>query len=772
MKIVLALAAITAAIRTDLSASAQEKTLEQEWSAELQEPETKVKEYQSPIQRVVALLTEMKAQLEKEAETDQELYDKMVCWCETSEKEKTKAIADADAKDTDLVAEIEERAARHGVLSTEIAQAKKDIGEENAALAEALGIREKEQGEFMTEEKESVQALTNLKNAIQVLSKHHGGSFAQLASPVLTSLGTVLRDLATKHEMALGDHEDGKNAKLSIKTALISLGSSDASGEEAMATRSLKIALDAYGAEDVVVPLKFAARVLAAAAAKESPKVSGSSFFQRSTQPAGAGESYAPASGVIFGILKQMKEDFETSLSQAQKDEVKGQEDYAALKQTKEEQIAATKAMLESMTAELASNKKALFDAKEDLELTRETRSADVEFLRNLKVTCGDLDHQWEQRSKMRTEEIKAVSEAIAIITEDDNADMLRKTVTLLQTDSVSSRSTASEKMLRFRAVSVLQKLARQPDFDDLLSAWRGRKADVPSLSMESPRAKLSTLAMSVQLDAFTKVKEAMDQMVAELKAESAEEVKLKEFCVTEFNENEQTTYTKTEEKEDLERKMEQLTTLKERLTKEIEEAKTTIANTEIEIKKAGESREKENAEFQTTVADQRATQTILKKALAKLNSFYKKKALLQEAQTPPVHFQPMKKNAGSSPVIGMIEQIIEESVAVESESMTAEAEAQKDYETFVKDSNDLIDKLNNDVTEKTKAVATADEEHIQAESDHAATVTELESLASYKADLHDQCDFVLKNFDIRQKARLQEIEAIQEAKAILSGSM
>merc|ERR1719375_288092 len=122
-----------------------------------------------------------------------------------------------------------------------------------------------------------------------------------------------------------------------------------------------------------------------------------------------------------------------------------------------------------------------------------------------------------------------------------------------------------------------------------------------------------------------------MDQMVAELKAEQAEEVKFKEYCVSSLNENEQQTYTKTEEKEDLERKMEQLTTLKERLTKEIEEAKTTIADTEIEIKKAGETREKENAEFQTTVADQRATQSILKKALAKLESFYKKKALLQE---------------------------------------------------------------------------------------------------------------------------------------------
>merc|ERR1719156_403643 len=291
---------------------------------------------------------------------------------------------------------------------------------------------------------------------------------------------------------------------------------------------------------------------------------------------------------------------------------------------------------------------------------------------------------------------------------------------------------------------------------------------------MESPRAKLSALAMSVQLDAFTKVKEAMDQMVAELKEQQAEEVKLKEHCTTEFNENEQQTYTKTEEKEDLERKMEQLTTLKERLTKEIEEAKTTIANTELEIKKAGEAREKENAEFQTTIADQRATQTILKKALAKLESFYKKKSLLQHAQmpTPPVHFQPMKKNAGSSPVMGLIEQIIEESVATENEAMQAEQEAQAGYEAFVKDSTSLIADLNASIVEKTKAHATADEELIQSGTDHDSTVSELESLSKAKADLHEECDFVLKNFDIRQKARLQEIEAIQEAKAILSGSM
>merc|ERR1719301_366696 len=250
---------------------------------------------------------------------------------------------------------------------------------------------------------------------------------------------------------------------------------------------------------------------------------------------------------------------------------------------------------------------------------------------------------------------------------------------------------------------------------------------------MESPRAQLGMLAVSVQLDAFTKVKEAMDKMVAELKAQQAEEVKLKEFCTTEFNQNEKQTYEKTEEKEDLELEIEKLTALIERLTKEMEEAEKQIADTKLEIKKAGESREKENAEFQTTIADQRATQNILKKALAKLEGFYKKKALLQQKQTPPVHFQPMKKNAGSSPVMGLIEQIIEESVAVEEAAITSETTAQADYEKFVKDGNALIDELTAAITEKTAEKATAEADKVQAIADKDAAVAELESLAEYK---------------------------------------
>merc|ERR1719498_1225383 len=136
--------------------------------------------------RVVALLKKMKAELEAEADKESEMYDKMVCWCETNEKEKKKAIADAEAKDIELSSEIEARAAKFGEQATEIDRLKKQIAEDTAALKEATAIREKQAAAFSATEKELMQNVVNVKNAIEVLSKHHSAAFVQMDAPVMS----------------------------------------------------------------------------------------------------------------------------------------------------------------------------------------------------------------------------------------------------------------------------------------------------------------------------------------------------------------------------------------------------------------------------------------------------------------------------------------------------------------------------------------------------------------------------------------------------------
>jgi len=344
--------------------------------------------------------------------------------------------------------------------------------------------------------------------------------------------------------------------------------------------------------------------------------------------------------------------------------------------------------------------------------------------------------------------------------------------VTFLQVDSQ-----AEMRVRRSRAVSSLRAAAKSPVFeaDDLLAAWHGRQGAHATLGAAAgPRMRLSTLAVSVSLDSFTKIKEAMDKMTADLKNEQQEEVKFKTYCGKELDANEKATYKKTEQKEDLQALIEKLTKNVKKLSAQIAGANAQIADTELAITKSSQVREGENSEFQTTVADQRATQDILTKALVRLQDFYKKAkggALLQKAaQTPPVKFNSFKTNAGASPVLGMIQQIIEDSKALEAEAVAGETEAQASYEKFVKDSNGVIQALSDSVASKTSASATAKENKEQAKSDLDSANGELESLALTETNLHGECDWVLKNFAARQKARLDEMEAIGQAKAILSG--
>merc|ERR1719443_1476210 len=79
------------------------------------------------IQKVVTLLEEMKAQVEKEGAEDTEAYDKYKCWCETSETEKTAAVEAAQKTIAELEAFLEEAAGKTGELKTSIAGLDEEI---------------------------------------------------------------------------------------------------------------------------------------------------------------------------------------------------------------------------------------------------------------------------------------------------------------------------------------------------------------------------------------------------------------------------------------------------------------------------------------------------------------------------------------------------------------------------------------------------------------------------------------------------------------------
>merc|ERR1719482_1900034 len=147
------------------------------------------------------------------------------------------------------------------------------------------------------------------------------------------------------------------------------------------------------------------------------------------------------------------------------------------------------------------------------------------------------------------------------------------------------------------------------------------------SVAQKVGNPRLATLAEAVQLDAFTRVKKAIDDMVTQLVKEKEDEIKHKDFCTDEFNTNELQTEKKTRSKEDVTAKISDLEMTIKQLTEALEALQSEISELQVQLKRAGEDREKQNKEFQMTVADQRATQKLLAQALNVLKGFYAKKA-------------------------------------------------------------------------------------------------------------------------------------------------
>jgi chromosome segregation ATPase len=646
-----------------------------------------------PVSKVITLLKDMSKQLEKEAEEDEEIYDKMACWCETNDKEKTKAIADAEARISDLTTKIEELTASSARLNTEIKNLEKEVAENQAALDKATAIRQKQLAEFNEEEKDALEAISALKAAVTVLSKHN--SLLQVPKSHLAGVAASVQNAMQKHASMLAGVLTHKERR-----AIASFAQSPE---------------DYFDAEPT--------------------------FKQ----------SYAPQSGEIFGILKQMKETFESNLSASQKEEMANQKAYEDLKAAKEAEIQAGQEQIDTKTQELADTDEKNAQAKEDVEDTKKSLSADEQFLMMLKEKCSMTDSEWEERQKTRQLEMEAVSKALAVLSTDDAHDLFTKTFN----PSFTQKESSMHSERRAAASKLLSTVAHK---------------------LQNPR--LATLAVRVRLDAFTRVKKAIDDMVAQLLKEKEDEIKHKDFCVDEFNTNELQTEKKEREKADLTAKIEDLELTIKQLTEAIDALKAEIAEMQVQLKRAGEDREKENKEFQMTVADQRATQKLLTAALNILKGFYEKKAkaaLMQATQPagppPPPGFEAYKKNAAAPGVMGMIQQIINDAKAMESETIRSEEDAQKAYEDFVKDTNASIEAKSKDIVNKSETKAKAEADLVEAKENKEAVMLELEQLANYKAELHSSCDFVMKNFEIRQTARDEEIDALKQAKAILSGA-
>jgi len=681
------------------------------------------------------MIEEMKATVEKEGKLDLKAYDEYKCWCDSNGEEKKIAIEYATEQIADLEAFIGEASGTEGKLKTEISSLEGDIASDNSAIATATGVREKEAEEFALEETDLKSSIALITEAVDTISK--AGSFVQkgeVTPDVKTALIQV-RNVVKKHssnfegimqrdmfdmlgsfEQILGDGAQKQNSEVMTNMML---------GE-------------------VFLPKREATAL--------------QQLDDKSSQPSGGAagaKSYNSQGGQIVGLLGAMKDEMVRDLTAGQREEFKALVDFQNLRAAKLAEIEATQKQLELTETALADLLDRAAKAKADLEAMIAAKAADEKFVAEMTENCQVVDQEYAARSKIRAEEVVALSETIEILTGDDARELFAKSVgtSFIQTDmSVSAQERMTDK--------VMKKLMM--------------------LGKKSNSVALMSLAVRIKLDAFDKVKKTMNNMLAELKTQQQNEYDQNERCKKDIDETEDTIKIEQRNKKDLTDKNTDLTNTLATLNDQIKTLKQEVSDMEVSLKKAGIDRKAENELYQQSVADQRATITILNMALDRMKEFYAPKLVQIKthqpvpgaaAAPPPPKPKAYEKSAGASGVLNLLQMVIDDAHREEVELEADENKAQSMYGEFVSSSTASIEADRSTIAEKEKHVAETSSELSKTQESQLANGEMLESLDGTLTGLHAECDYVMKYFKLRQQARQEEMDSINEAMAILSGA-
>merc|ERR1719324_531390 len=131
--------------------------------------------------------------------------------------------------------------------------------------------------------------------------------------------------------------------------------------------------------------------------------------------------------GEILGILKNMQDVMMKDLKEMQEQDATAHNSFNDLKAAKTEEISINeKSVIEkekrigALALELSEGKHALEDAKEELANAQK-------FKATMKEQCASMEEQKAAREKARAEEIKAISEAVTILNDDEALETFSK---------------------------------------------------------------------------------------------------------------------------------------------------------------------------------------------------------------------------------------------------------------------------------------------------------------------------------------------------------
>merc|ERR1719199_2100523 len=259
---------------------------------------------------------------------------------------------------------------------------------------------------------------------------------------------------------------------------------------------------------------------------------------------------------------------------------------------------------------------------------------------------------------------------------------------------------------------------------------------------------------------------------------EATAETEHKGWCDTELGTNKINRETLTAELNELTALEEDLTATIAELTEAIAVLTEEIATLEKEMAEASEERATSKATNEETVVDAKAAQVAVTNAIAILKDFYAQSAEATAlAQRGPAEDAPEtfdKPYKGMLPeggnVVDFLEVILTDFARLESETATAEATEQEEYENFMFESKKDKALKENDIKHKSEKRTRDESALTTAKEELASTQESLDKAVAYYEKLKPKCIDSGITYEERVKRREGEIQSLQEALKILAG--
>lgn len=673
-------------------------------------------EKENPIKKVVRLMTDMQKEIETEMEKEKALFEKFMCICTTADDELAATITKSGEAIKSLTSKLEEEGAEKAQLTEELKGHYKDKEASEKDLAKATMLREKEQEEFEQTKADTEYSIAALGKAIPAIEKGAGGAAALMQA------------------------EDGGRLKKLIE---------------------FSPAVSTFDREQVL------------------------SFLNAGTGSASGDES--PAAGQVLGILKQMKDDMEKSHTEAIENEKAAATGYADLKAAKGEEIQIAAESIETkekrvgeLTVSISQNTDALEDSKNE-------NTDATTFLAELKKQCTEKKGAWEARLKLRNDEITAIGEAIKILTEDEALETFKKTTGLMEIGKgprrygFLQRNHKASKLKRVQSIiSTASQFYKNPQLDLLLYTIN---------------AKLKTGDKSPD---FSNVVKMIENMLTVLEKEQAEDEKKKQWCTSELVKADGEERMKQEELDSLTSTIEELADEISSLDDEVKTLQQEVADLDKAVFMATEQRKKEHEEYAETASMTQAAIGLVEKAKNRLAKFYKPKAasaaFIQIHSSPKKKLQvlqvhrshssapvvnpvedlpdmPEYKPAASGGIMGMMDMVIHDLEADMVEAARDEKTAQQEYVMIMSESQKSRAQDVKSITDKKESRSVLEEKMVESKEAKQMAFDELNNIHEYVSELHNSCDFIVENFDLRKQARANEMESLNNAKAVMMGA-